>query len=274
LIKLRTESASPVTYYVHTDHLARPIRMTNSAKAEVWTATWTPWGTAHELSGTAIQNLRFPGQYFLMESGLHYNWHRLYDPTLGRYTQPDPLGFPDGPARYAYAGNSPLMRVDPDGRDVAISFGTPLWGSLVGDNGFNPFGHLGLGVTGQGAFSLGTGTRPGSSFTDYLKNQSSYRSSMVFNISTTPEQDICIANAMRAADNTPLAPIGVGAYCDNCASRAADALRSCGIDVPKGICLPGEMLLWLSTRSGSSGIPVTSSGPGNNFTSYDPKPNE
>jgi RHS repeat-associated protein len=89
--------------------------MTNSAKAEVWTATWTPWGTAHEVSGTAIQNLRFPGQYFLMASGLYYNWHRLYDPTLGRYTQPDPLGFPDGPARYAYAINSPLMYVDPDG---------------------------------------------------------------------------------------------------------------------------------------------------------------
>jgi RHS repeat-associated protein len=109
------DTATPVTYYVHTDHLARPIRMTDAAKAQVWTATWTPWGTAHALSGSAIQNLRFPGQYFLIESGLHYNWHRFYDPTIGRYTQPDPLGFPDGPSRYAYAGNSPLMNVDPDG---------------------------------------------------------------------------------------------------------------------------------------------------------------
>jgi RHS repeat-associated protein len=90
--------------------------MSNAAKTEVWTATWTPWGTAHALSGSAIQNLRFPGQYFLIESGLYYNWHRVYDPTLGRYTQPDPLGFPDGPSRYAYAGNSPLILTDPDGR--------------------------------------------------------------------------------------------------------------------------------------------------------------
>jgi RHS repeat-associated protein len=110
------DTASPLTRYVHTDHLLRPIMMTGGAKGTVWSATWTPWGTAQTLSGSAIQNLRFPGQYFLIEQGLHHNWHRFYDPTTGRYTQPDPLGFPDGPSRYAYAGNSPLMNVDPDGR--------------------------------------------------------------------------------------------------------------------------------------------------------------
>ena len=44
----------------------------------------------------------------------------MYDQTTGRYTQPDPLGMPDGPARYAYAGNSPLMNVDPDGRNPIV----------------------------------------------------------------------------------------------------------------------------------------------------------
>ncbi|TIX16112.1 MAG: hypothetical protein E5V41_14255, partial [Mesorhizobium sp.] len=37
-------------------------------------------------------------------SGLNYNWHRHYDPTTGRYLQPDPLGMPDGPSRWAYVG--------------------------------------------------------------------------------------------------------------------------------------------------------------------------
>jgi RHS repeat-associated protein len=55
-----------------------------------------------------------PGQN---ETGLHYNWHRNYDPTLGRYTQPDPLGFVDGPSMYGYAGESPLRYVDRDGLD-------------------------------------------------------------------------------------------------------------------------------------------------------------
>lgn len=38
------------------------------------------------------------------------------DPSLGRYTQPDPLGFVDGPSVYAYGGGSPTQFVDFDGR--------------------------------------------------------------------------------------------------------------------------------------------------------------
>ncbi len=109
-------TATPIPYAAHADHLNRPIRLTDAARASVWSATWTPFGIAHAVTGTATQNLRFPGQYFLVEQGLAYNWHRFYDATTGRYTQPDPLGFPDGPGRYVYAGNSPLMYVDEDGR--------------------------------------------------------------------------------------------------------------------------------------------------------------
>jgi RHS repeat-associated protein len=65
------------------------------------------------------QNLRFPGQYFLLESGLSYNWHRFYDASTGRYTQPDPLRFVDGPSVYGYATASPMMRVDPEGLSSA-----------------------------------------------------------------------------------------------------------------------------------------------------------
>lgn len=46
------------------------------------------------------------------ETGLHYNWHRSYDPTLVRYTQPDPLGFVDGPSLYAYVNSAPLLLID------------------------------------------------------------------------------------------------------------------------------------------------------------------
>jgi RHS repeat-associated protein len=104
--------ATPATYYVHVDHLNRPIRMTNAARAAVWDAVWLPWGAAHSITGTASLNARFPGQWFQSESGLHYNWHRQYDPSLGRYTQPDPLGFVDGPSVYGYAGARPQMVTD------------------------------------------------------------------------------------------------------------------------------------------------------------------
>jgi len=64
------------------------------------------------ITGTVTLNERLPGQWFQSETGLHYNWHRHYDPTLGRYTQPDPLGFVDGPSVYGYAKLSPSMLID------------------------------------------------------------------------------------------------------------------------------------------------------------------
>ena len=72
-------------------------------------------GRGQFITGSAVLDYRFPGQWFQFASGLHYNWHRHYDATTGRYVQPDPLGMPDGPSRWTYAVNSPLMRIDPWG---------------------------------------------------------------------------------------------------------------------------------------------------------------
>lgn len=94
-------------YQVHTDHLERPIMMTDSARNVVWRATYLPYGEAYTILGSTTLDQRFPGQWFQLESGLHYNWHRHYDPTTGRYLQADPLGMPDGPNRWTYVTNSP-----------------------------------------------------------------------------------------------------------------------------------------------------------------------
>lgn len=58
--------------------------------------------------------LRYPGQYFDAETGLHYNFHRYYDPSLGRYLSSDPLGLLGGPDPQGYVGN-PLVEMDPLG---------------------------------------------------------------------------------------------------------------------------------------------------------------
>jgi RHS repeat-associated protein len=112
-------------YMVHTDHLGLPIRMTDAAKSTVWQALYKPWGEVQTTSGSITNNLRFPGQLFQIETACAYNWNRHYDPITGRYTQPDPLRFVDGPSMYAYAGNSPAMKVDRLGLDFWTESGVP-----------------------------------------------------------------------------------------------------------------------------------------------------
>ena len=120
------DAGSPATtYYVHADHLNRPIAMTDASKAFVAQYTWLPFGELYSYTGTAGIDLRFPGQMFQHESGLLYNWFRQYDPTIGRYTQPDPLGLLDGLNRFAYVGNDPLQQVDPTGQLAVPGSPTP-----------------------------------------------------------------------------------------------------------------------------------------------------
>ena len=102
-------------FYVRTDHIARPVFATDANGTVVWEASYLPFGGVQ--SSTGGPDLRFPGQWFQSESGLHQNWMRDYDPTLGRYLQADPLGIEPGPALFTYALNAPTINVDPDGRN-------------------------------------------------------------------------------------------------------------------------------------------------------------
>jgi len=106
-------------FAIHVDQRGAPIAMTDSKQAIVWRATISPWGTATPANGNsfgpASMNLRLPGQVYDAETGLHDNGFRTYDPLSGNYLQPDPLGHPDGPDAYRYAGGDPLNRVDPAG---------------------------------------------------------------------------------------------------------------------------------------------------------------
>jgi RHS repeat-associated protein len=57
-----------------------------------------------------------PGQYFDAESGLHQNYFRDYDPKMGRYIEPDPIGIQKGNNHlYNYAVNNPLRFYDSKG---------------------------------------------------------------------------------------------------------------------------------------------------------------
>ncbi len=94
-------------YPIYTDHLNTPRVITNQANQIVWewkTDTFGAGAANENPSGLGVFsfNLRFPGQYYDAETGLHYNYFRDYDPSVGRYVESDPIGLDGGVNTYAY----------------------------------------------------------------------------------------------------------------------------------------------------------------------------
>jgi RHS repeat-associated protein len=103
-------------YYLHDDRLGTPQVASDSSQNIQWQASYEPFGTTTSVSGTITQNLRFPGQYFDVESGWNHNGFRDYLPALGRYAEPDPLGrLGSGNNPYIYVSNNPVGLSDPFG---------------------------------------------------------------------------------------------------------------------------------------------------------------
>ncbi|WP_104399827.1 RHS repeat-associated core domain-containing protein [Vibrio penaeicida] len=101
-------------YFYQNDHLGTPIRMVDLNGKVVWQANYNPQGQASVEVEEVANPIRFQGQYFDQESGLHYNLARYYDPVTGRFIQPDPIGLLGGINHYQYAPN-PVMWIDPSG---------------------------------------------------------------------------------------------------------------------------------------------------------------
>jgi RHS repeat-associated protein len=112
LVKVPLATPKYTLQFIHTNHLGTPEAVTDASGHVVWRGNHTPFGEARP-SGSLTFNLRFPGQYFDRETGLHYNHFRYYDPHTGRYTQPDPIGLAGGDINlFAYVGGNPVMYYD------------------------------------------------------------------------------------------------------------------------------------------------------------------
>jgi len=110
--------------------------VTDNKGREVWRWDSTPFGIGKpdedpDGDGYALTlNLRFPGQYYDIETGLHYNLLRYYDPSTGRYITSDQIGLRGGTNTYGYVSSNPLNWFDPFGLckiDVRFAQLGPNW---------------------------------------------------------------------------------------------------------------------------------------------------
>ena len=100
------------SFAIHTDHIETPFAVSDSKGFIVWEVEFLPYGEVRQVYKNDISfYLRFPGQYFDEETELHYNRHRYYDPELGRYITPDPIGVSGGINLYAFP-NNPFKEID------------------------------------------------------------------------------------------------------------------------------------------------------------------
>ncbi|MCP4487285.1 MAG: hypothetical protein GY820_08210, partial [Gammaproteobacteria bacterium] len=196
-------------YYV-TDHLGTPQRVVGRNGAVLWGAVYDAYGEAGIVTASLVNNLRFPGQYFDSESGLHYNYFRYYDPTTGRYITSDPIGLAGGLNTYGYVGGNPVGAIDPLGlyqmchRDLLL----PI-----------PYArhcYMGYGDGSTSSYDP-SGVNP-----DPDQNQEG----TMCTEPKEPEKDDCIKKAMEKCDGSNYDFTGF-----NCCHCAEQAMKECGASI-------------------------------------------
>ena len=121
-------------YACVTDQVATPRELMTREGKLAWCAGFTAFGELDTLKAKETDcPIRFQGQWFDEESGLHYNFHRYYDPETGKYLSSDPIGLDGGTRSYGYVHN-PVSWVDPFGlAGCALSDETPLYRTMKSD---------------------------------------------------------------------------------------------------------------------------------------------
>ena len=126
-IRPDTESHNGLTagnvkiFFIHPDHLDTPRTIVDASNLAIWQWHSDPFGTtpANEDidndGNNFVSNLRFPGQYFDIETNTHYNYFRDYEPQTGRYVQSDPIGLKGDINTYSYVGSEPNNFIDRSG---------------------------------------------------------------------------------------------------------------------------------------------------------------
>ena len=101
------KSTNGKRYFCVNDPGGTPRELTDSNGDVAWAADFAAFGEGRVDRVSEVEcPIRYPGQYYDRETGLHYNRHRYYDPETGRFISPDPIGLAGGLNLYSYAPNT------------------------------------------------------------------------------------------------------------------------------------------------------------------------
>ncbi len=138
------ESKSQIRFY-HPDHLGSTTDVTDKNGQVVEHIEYKPFGEIHRREirdpntgkliaadiGSSVSPFGFTGQRLDDSTGLYFYNSRYYDPSLGRFTQPDSIvQAPSDPQtlnRYSYVCNNPINYTDPSGHGWFKKFFEKIW---------------------------------------------------------------------------------------------------------------------------------------------------
>jgi RHS repeat-associated protein len=158
-----------VEYRLVTDHLGSVRLVVRASDGQVIQAIdYDEWGKVLSDTNPGFQPFGFAGGLYDAETGLVHFGRRDYDPSIGRWTAPDPLEFGGGsPNLYEYCMSDPINWIDPAGMRV-FAFGQTVtatagfsgitggWGVAI-DTDWNVAWYLNAGSGGSTAFGSVSG---------------------------------------------------------------------------------------------------------------------
>lgn len=110
-----TGGSNPGTYWIHTDRLGSIDAVTRGDGSIAFQRTYRPYGETLAQSGSHTESRGWIDQRNDSETGLTYLHARYFDPQLGTFLSPDPIGVAGGMNLYAYGLGNPVNGTDRSG---------------------------------------------------------------------------------------------------------------------------------------------------------------
>ncbi len=285
-------SPSPSGIYYYPDAQGSTVDLASDTGTLLEKYTYDLYGTPtyYNASGTVLPNGSaydvehlFTGQQWYPELGLYDLRNRAYHPGLGRFLQPDPIGFAGDPANlYRYCGNNPVNWSDPSGKTPLIGTAIGFVSGAVGGaiTGYAQGGWEGLaigsvvgGVVGAGvgtvvdfaggfagsaaadavvAAALGTS----SSVAGQAASSAATQLSQNNEISHNPMSDVNWGAAIGAGVTAPAGPLFEGVAAQGVGEVAAPWARAVGGGTLSGLFTAAGETLGAALWNNSRGLPI------------------